>query len=164
MSFIEQYKKIISSFNNHKVQYMIVGGFAVNFHGFSRSTLDMDIWVSTSENNLKKLFDSLLSLGYEESNCSNAITNLRDNHMIKIPLEKTKVELLDSFMMKDEFDKCYKNHERTKLGGDEIKIIGFDDLIRCKKKSNRMKDLLDVKNLEILKKLRKDQQGEDQDI
>jgi hypothetical protein len=135
---------------------MIVGGFAVNYHGFSRSTLDMDIWVGTDENNLEKLFDALISLGYEESDCRKAITNLRDKHMIKIPLEKTKVELLDSFMMKDDFNKCFKNHERIKLGGVEIIIIGFDDLIRCKKKSNRMKDLLDVQNLETLKKLRKD--------
>jgi hypothetical protein len=143
---------------------MIVGGFAVNYHGYPRSTLDMDIWIDTDENNLKRLYDSFISLGYEELNCSTAINNLRENHMIKIPLEKTKIELLDSFMMKDDFKKCYENHVKAYLGGDEIILIGFDDLLACKRKSNRMKDLLDVKNLEALKELRKGQQGEDPDV
>lgn len=140
---------------------MVVGGFAVNFHGYSRSTMDMDIWVDTNEKNLRRLFDSFNSLGFEKSKCSDAIQNLRDNHMIKIPLEKTKIELLDSVMIKYEFDKSYRNHVKTHLGGIEIKIIGFDDLIGCKKKSNRMKDLLDVRNLETLRELRKNKQRKD---
>ncbi|MBA7513147.1 hypothetical protein ES705_05157 [subsurface metagenome] len=143
---------------------MVVGGFAVNFHGYSRSTMDMDIWVDTNEKNLKRLFNSFKSLGFEKSKCSDAIQYLVDNHMIKIPLDKTKIELLDSFMIKYEFETSYRNHIKTNVGGVEIKIIGFDDLIGCKKKSNRMKDLLDVENLEALKELSKNKLKKDQGL
>ncbi len=45
MSFMDQYKRIIVSFNKHQVDDVVIGGMAVNYHGYSRSTMDMDNWV-----------------------------------------------------------------------------------------------------------------------
>ncbi len=58
MKSIDQYKKHIEVFNNHNVEYMIVGAFSVNFHGYVRATMDMDIWVGKSERNLVRLYEA----------------------------------------------------------------------------------------------------------
>ncbi len=154
MTYLEQFTRIIRALNKADVKYMIVGGYAVNAHGYSRNTMDLAIWIDTSEDNLKKLYQALNSLGYKENRIHKALNHLKNNHMIKIPLDNTKVEFIDAYMMKDDFDEAFQNHIEIKAADVKLKFIGFDDLIRNKAKSNRMKDLLDVKNLKELKKLR----------
>ena len=164
MKSIDQYKKHIEVFNNHNVEYMIVGAFSVNFHGYVRATMDMDIWVGKSEKNLVRLYDSFVSLGFDKLMCKEAIKHFRDQHMIKISLEETKIDILDSFMMKGDFDSCHNNRVTGKIAGVKTHIIGMDDLIKCKKKSNRMKDLVDAKNLEALKDPKKLNESGSDDI
>ena len=151
MSIVSQYLSFIESLNRFKVEYMVVGGISVIFHGYVRLTNDMDIWVSTKEKNLEKLYNSLVSIDYAKPKCKEAVKFLRDKHMIKIPLENTKIELLDSFLINSDFDKSYKNHVTSHIEGVEMKIISIDDLIECKTKSSRPKDLLDAQYLEDLR-------------
>lgn len=147
------YLKIISVFNLNKVKYLLIGGHAVNFYGYVRVTADMDIWVSNESTNLEKLFKSLLELGYNEENCKKALDFFMENHMIKIPKDTDLVELLDSFMVKTDFESAYKNRETANIDGIKINIIGFNELIKSKTKSNRDKDLNDVKELQEIKKI-----------
>ena len=164
MKSMDQYKKHIEAFNKHNVEYMIVGAFSVNFHGYIRATMDMDIWVGKSEKNLERLYASFISLGFDKSMCKEAIKHFKDHHMIKIPLKETKIDILDSFMMKGDFDSSYKNRVTGTITGVKTHIIGMDDLIKCKKKSNRMKDLIDAKNLEALKDPKKLNERDGDDI
>ena len=164
MKSMDQYKKHIEALNKHNVEYMIVGAFSVKFHGFVRATMVMDIWVGKSEKNLERLYDSFISLGFDKSMCKKAIKHFRDHHMIKIPLEETKIDILDSFMMKGDFDSSYQSRVTCTISGVKTHIIGMDDLINCKKKSNRMKDLLDAKNLQALKDPKKLNESDGDDI
>lgn len=54
MNFLEFYLKVIDSFNKNQVDYMLVGGYAVNFHGYIRATGDLDLWVDTRKKTLRK--------------------------------------------------------------------------------------------------------------
>lgn len=154
MNFLEQYIKALDCLNSNKVDYMVVGGFAVNVHGFTRSTTDIDIWIDLKKDNLERLLKAFVELGYNKDNSIKAIEALSISHMIKIPLDNTKIELVDDFIVKSDFDKCYKNHITTKINGRDVRFIGFEDLIVCKENSIRMKDALDAKNLKELRKLR----------
>jgi predicted nucleotidyltransferase len=160
MSLVGFYLDVLGALDNNNVEYMLVGGHAVNYHGYVRATIDMDIWVNSTEANIEKLFKSFLQLGYKEDNCKAAIVNLKENHIIKIPKDKSLIDLMDSYIIKNDFDKSYKNHEILKVNNVEIKVIGFEDLIACKYKSNRPKDLLDVKELKSLKDLREKDMNE----
>ncbi len=80
MKSMDQYKKHIEVLNKHNVEYMIVGAFSVNYHGYVRATMDMDIWVGKSEKNLERLYDSFMSLGFAESMCIDAVNHFRDHH------------------------------------------------------------------------------------
>ena len=61
MSF---YKELITSFNKHDVQFLVFGGFAVNFYGFNRYTADLDLWINPHPDNLRDLQVALLKKIY----------------------------------------------------------------------------------------------------
>jgi predicted nucleotidyltransferase len=159
MTRVEFYLNVIEAFNQNKVEYMVIGGQAVNYHGYLRSTMDMDIWVDTHEKNLKYLLAAFLHLGYSKESSENAIAHIKKNHMIKIPKDNNIIDLMDSFMVKMDFKTSYRNTENVDIKGVIINVMGLDDLIECKNKSNRTKDLLDVKELKTLKDLKRNRQG-----
>ncbi|NBC84062.1 MAG: hypothetical protein GVY19_11890 [Bacteroidetes bacterium] len=154
MNYFQQFKSIINALNKADVDYMIIGGFAVNVHGYARNTGDLDIWVDNSKENMQKLYNSFVHLGFNKKKSEAAVNFLSKNHMIKIPLDNTKVEFMDSFIANNDFQESYKNHLIINPEGMPLKVIGFDDLLTIKQKSARMKDLLDVKQLKEIKRLK----------
>lgn len=148
------YLNFYKSLDEFNVEYMTVGGHAVIYHGYVRATSDLDLWVNTDDTNLERLFRSLIHLGYSDANCRKAVRYLKENHIIKIPKGNDKIELLDSFMLKNDFSASYRNHETILLDGVKVRLIGYTDLVRCKLQSNRPKDLLDVKSLERIRELK----------
>ena len=145
--------EVLETLNCYNVEYLVVGGHAVNYHGYLRATLDMDIWINKTDENLVKLFNALLQLGYEEENCKGAIKNFVNNHIIKIPKRNDIIDMLDSYIIKADFDKAYQKRESALIDDIEMKVIGFDDLINCKLKTNRDKDLIDVQELKKINEL-----------
>jgi predicted nucleotidyltransferase len=150
--FPDFYNKILCAFEKNHVRYLIIGGFATNFHGVIRSTLDMDLWVDNKKDNLKQLYHSLISLEYSENSCQQAIEAFKNNHLIKIFQEENLVELLDDFITKMDFDSAYSNRISRTTGHFMFHIIGLEDLIAMKSKTNRYRDLLDIKELEEIRK------------
>jgi hypothetical protein len=64
MDSLRDFEEILHSFTKENVEFMLCGGFAVNFHGYNRSTSDLDIWVKPNENNKTKIISALLKIGY----------------------------------------------------------------------------------------------------
>ncbi|MBS3776937.1 MAG: hypothetical protein KGY70_17195, partial [Bacteroidales bacterium] len=60
------YYNVLQALDRCNVKYLIVGGFATNFHGVIRSTIDLDLWVDKKENNLEKLFHAFIRMGYNQ--------------------------------------------------------------------------------------------------
>lgn len=157
MSIAGFYIQILDALNKCDVEYLLVGGHAVNFHGYVRATLDLDIWVNNSEQNLEKLLASFIFLGYNKENSKKAIKYFKLNHMIKLPKDKAIIDILDDFMINEVFVNSFKNKETMFIGNTEVKVVGFEDLLKIKYKSNRTKDLLDVQELKTLQELRQKQ-------
>lgn len=153
MTLPEFYTNIISALNDNGVEYLLIGGHAVNYHGYIRVTADMDIWINADESNFQNLLQALLQLGYEEEKCIEAINYFKVNHLIKMPKENDLVEFLDSFMLNIDFKKAYSDREIANIEGLEINVIGYSDLIESKSKSTRFKDLNDVKELKEIRKM-----------
>ena len=149
--FPEFYKEILKSFDKSNLRYLIIGGFATSFHGVIRSTLDLDIWVDKKKENLSKLFQSLISLDYSEKSCHQAIEAFNKDHIIKIIQNDNLVELMDDFITKMNFEKVYNNRIEGKDGKLTFYVIGMDDLIAMKSKTNRYRDLLDAKELKEIR-------------
>jgi hypothetical protein len=75
MNTINNFEEILDSFIKNNVDFMLVGGFAVNFHGYNRSTSDLDIWINPIEDNKSKIISSLIQLGFD-GNAKNQINQL----------------------------------------------------------------------------------------
>jgi hypothetical protein len=64
VTFAEDFNEVLCAFAKHGVDFMVVGGYAVNFYGFDRSTGDLDIWINPIEENKQKIYDALVFIGY----------------------------------------------------------------------------------------------------
>lgn len=152
MSIFEFFNSVIRLFNSCSVEYLLIGGHAVNFHGYVRATMDMDIWISQSPENVLKFRNVLHKLYYDDENINQAINELNIKGILHIIRNGFTMDILGKELIRLEFDEVYQRREKVEIEGMEISIIGIDDLIKYKLKSNRTKNLLDAKELQEIRK------------
>ncbi|WP_268123324.1 nucleotidyltransferase [Roseivirga pacifica] len=142
------YLDFISALNVSGVKYMVVGGFAVNFHGYNRATADLDLWLSNDEGNLVRLGDALSRLGYEFP--SEAEAELKEDRIVSITEGEYVVELMTRLNISTEisFDQAYEFAEEREVNQVKVKLISFEHLKNEKARSKRYKDLDDLSKLE----------------
>jgi len=146
-------KELVHALKKEKINYMIVGGYAVNFHGYSRNTVDIDIVIKFNLTNLKKIEKLLHSMGMISRLPIDAVSvyKFRQEYIENRNLiawnfytENDPTEQVDILIAHDVSD--FKT-ERFRVGELELKVISKDDLIKMKKKSGREKDLMDIREL-----------------
>ena len=140
--------------NKHKVRMLMVGGGAVNFHGYQRHSIDVDFWIDTQKENLNKLVEVFKDMGYEIDDFPVAVKNKQQNISVKFSLQGLVLELITSFSVNKSFDQAYEEAEIAEVKGRPLlkwRVLSFDDLITSKVKSRRPKDLLDVQELQRIK-------------
>lgn len=146
-------KELVGALKKEKINYMIVGGYAVNFHGYSRNTVDIDIVIKFTLLNLKKVEKLLHQMGMISRLPIDAVSvyNFRQEYIKNRNLiawnfynENDPTEQVDILINHDISD--FKS-EKFRVGDLELKVISKEDLIKMKKKSGRAKDLLDIREL-----------------
>jgi hypothetical protein len=130
--------------NSNGAEYLLVGGYAVNYHGYSRSTGDMDIWIARNEENARRVARALQQFGFLQA--TPEIFCLPDQ-VIRMGVPPLRVEILTS-ISGVEFDQCFAVRETANLDGLAVPVIRLEDLINNKRASGRLKDLADVEELE----------------
>ncbi len=141
--------------SKHKVRMIMVGGGAVNFHGYQRHSADVDFWLDTEIENFENLKEALFEMGYEFDDFPKEVKNQEQNISLKFSPEALQVELITRFDVNKPFAKAYADAvETVYIEDDSIKwkILNFDDLITSKVKSNRPKDQLDIQELNRIRK------------
>lgn len=162
---VNPYKKIFAALEKAKVDYLIVGGVAVNLYGYNRFTGDIDILLILDSANLTKMEGLMKRLGYVER-LPVRLHELRDRKLVKkwlkekgmtaytfISAKKPQldIDILAGYSL--DFGKFYKKKAVMKVWGISLPVISFADLISMKKKAGREQDLLDIKALLELKSL-----------
>ncbi|MFY7840123.1 MAG: hypothetical protein ACOVP7_07590 [Lacibacter sp.] len=140
------------SLNNNHVQYIMVGGFAVNMHGYMRATKDADMWIKDSvENrqNLRKAFKDLNYGDYESLETMQFVPGwsefyIGDGIMLDI---MTSMKGLEDFSFEDSLQKA----SVADFGGILVPFLHINQLLANKKAVFRPKDQLDVLELEKIK-------------
>jgi hypothetical protein len=148
---IEAYKKICAELNRNKVDYLVIGGVAVIAHGYPRSTGDVDFWYRPTTENYNNLINAFKDLGVDTSDLDKVVFDPTKS-FLRIPALGIKTEFLPQIKGNTKFADAYKRAKIFNLEGVSIAIIGYDDLIRIKKDTNRPKDLGDVDELEKRRK------------
>ncbi|MEX0812315.1 MAG: nucleotidyltransferase [Chitinophagales bacterium] len=137
--------------NEEGVKMLMVGGAAVNYYGYQRHSADVDFWIDTSSQNLKKLLVVLQKLGYEIDALPESVKNKQQNISLKFSPEILNIELITNFSVNKSFEEAYKDADIENVEGQKFwHIISIDDLITSKLKSGRNKDYLDVMELKKL--------------
>ncbi len=139
------FKEFLKLLNNHKVEYLLVGGYAVGYHGYPRATSDMDIWIAVNPINAKKIVNVLNEFGFDAPELTTDLF-LEENKIIRMGVPPVRLEIITTISGVD-FDSCYQQKKHGKIDGVEVNIIDLENLRKNKTASGRYKDLNDLENL-----------------
>ena len=146
--FHEDFRDFLNALNEAEVRYLLVGGYSVVLHGYSRTTGDMDLWVERSAENYQKLKIAFQKFGMpvfdmtEENFLSHPIWDVFTFGTPPVAIDiMVKLEGLS-------FDAAFKNAIIFEDDDLRIRTISRIDLIMTKKIAGRAKDINDLENLE----------------
>jgi len=139
------FKEFLQLLNKHQVDYLLIGGYAVGYHGYPRATGDMDIWVAINPENANKLVAVLAAFGFEATDIS-ADLFLQSNNVIRMGAPPLRLEILTT-ISGVEFADAYAQRITETIDGVAVNIISLDLLKANKRASGRLKDLSDLENL-----------------
>ena len=148
MRFEDDVLGFLRSARKHGLRHLLVGGGAVNFHGYQRSSADVDLWVEPSPDNFLRLRQVLEEMGYD-SELPRSVLEAEQNVSIKISPEQ-ELELITRFNPGCSFDEAHTRAEEASIASEPVTrlwVLALEDLINSKVKSGRPKDLLDVLEL-----------------
>jgi hypothetical protein len=139
------FKEFLKLLGDHKVEYLLIGGYAVGYHGYPRATVDMDIWIAIHPSNASKTVAALKEFGFDNSELSPEMF-LKEDQIIRMGLPPIRIEIITS-IPGVEFEECYSNKIIDELDGIKVNLIDLVHLKINKKASGRHKDLNDLENL-----------------
>lgn len=139
------FKDFLRLLNSHNVKYLLVGGYAVGYHGYPRATGDMDIWIEISEANSKKVTSAFREFGMPDETLSENLF-LEKNKVIRMGVPPVRLEVITTASGVD-FNECYSNREFIEIDGILINFISLQDLKKNKQAAGRHKDMEDLEHL-----------------
>lgn len=144
MRFPDDFREFLRLLEEHDVEYLLIGGYAVGLHGYPRATHDMDIWLAMDPDNARKLVHVMTAFGFS-SDLSPDIF-LDERCLIRLGVPPLRLELLTS-IDGVEFETAYKRRVEREVSGIRIRLISLEDLRKNKRASGRHKDLADLEQL-----------------
>ncbi len=142
----KDFREFIELLNENKVRYLVVGGYAVAFHGYPRYTKDLDVWVELSQDNANKIIEALKEFGFGSLGLKPE-DFLESDQIIKLGYPPNRIDILTT--LKDlKFEDCYKSKVEVDIQGLHIEFIDIENLKKNKRATGRPQDLADAENLE----------------
>ena len=138
------FKEFLKLLNSNQVEYLVIGGYAINYYGFPRATGDLDIWIAIHAENAQRLAKVLRDFGFPQANTG---AFLEPRKVIRMGVPPIRLELLTS-ISGVEFEDCYPRRLEVEWDCIAVNLIQLDDLKRNKRASGRLKDRLDLEQLE----------------
>lgn len=141
------FREFIQLLNAHDVHYLVVGGFAVAFHGHPRNTKDIDIWVWIDAANAEKMVRALDEFGFRSLGLTPA-DFLTDDQIIQLGYSPVRIDLLTT-LPGVSFEECFQSRVEAQIGDTLVNFIDLENLKRNKRASGRPQDLADLAYFEI---------------
>ena len=145
--FNPDFRDFLSALNKHDVRYILVGGYSVILHGYSRTTGDMDIWVERSVENYQYIKMAFQQFGMPVFDMTEANFLSHPNwNVFTFGTPPVAIDLMVKVKGLD-FDTAYSKSVIFEDDGLKIRTIHKDDLLKAKKSAGRFKDRDDLENL-----------------
>ncbi len=145
----DTFKELLESLNKYKVRYLLIGGYAVGMHGYSRATEDIDFFVAREEDNAKRIVEALTEFGLGGPDLTTEIFT-SENSLVIMGVAPLAVDILN-YLKEVNFDSAFEKRKIVTCEGVEINVISYDDLLKNKIAVGRHKDLSDVEYLNRIK-------------
>ena len=143
--FSQDFKEFLQSLNGNQVRYLVIGGYAVAFHGHPRFTKDLDVWIEISPVNADRAVTAVAEFGFSSLNLTRD-DFLDANQVIQMGFPPYRIDLI---MAPDgvDFATCYDARVEVDMQGIKVPFIDLVNLRRNKQASGRHQDLADLENL-----------------
>ena len=154
MTLAQDFEDFVKLLNLHEVEYMVVGGYALAFHGKPRHTGDLDIWIRISEKNAMRMLQALKgfgmsSIGFKKDDF------LKPGYITQIGYPPLRIDILNS-IDGVEFKDAIQNMLRLEIENDfAINYIGLNDFVKNKQASGRSQDLADIQQIQKIQTAKK---------
>lgn len=141
----EDFKEFLRLLNANRVEYLLVGGYAVGLHGYPRATVDLDVWVRATPANADRVVRALRSFGFDLPALEPRLF-VDPRSIVRFGTPPFRIEIMTS-IDGVEYDACRRRRSHFDIDGVPVPVISLDDLKTNKRAAGRNKDLADLDNL-----------------
>lgn len=141
----KDFREFIELLNENSVRYLVVGGYAVGFHGYPRYTKDLDIWIDVTDENAERLVVALNQFGFGSIGFKkDDFLNLGEFTQLGYP--PNRIDIITSCEGVD-FGTCYTSKMQIDIDGLKVDFIDQENLLKNKQAVGRPQDEADASNL-----------------
>jgi len=145
MNIHKDFEEFLRLLREERVEFVIVGGYAVAFHGYAHATNDMDLFFRNTEENIRRLCRALEKFGFSTTE-SSVREFAEPGIIIRIGIPPVRLELINAISGLA-FDEVWERRVEDSYGEEPVSYISLRDLLANKKASGRPKDLADFDEL-----------------
>jgi hypothetical protein len=149
----KDFREFIALLNEKDVKYLVIGGYAVAYHGYPRYTKDIDFWVWLNPENAQKALDVIAAFGMASMNLT-IDDFLNKEAVIQLGYQPNRIDILTDLEDLD-FETCHEARSIASFEGLTVSFLDIDSLIKAKLNAGRPQDKADVKKLKEQKKKKK---------
>ncbi len=148
----EEHQEILEYFIRYNVDFLLIGGYAVNYYGYMRTTGDMDLWIRPSEDNKIKVLSALEDLGVDPSDVKLlAKQDFTKRLIFSVGTPPVKVDFITHVHLV-KFSDAFEQSHLIDMDGLSFRIVRYHDLITMKINTGRIKDKADIEHLQRINK------------
>jgi hypothetical protein len=140
------FKEFVELLIKNKAEYLIVGGYAVAIHGYPRYTGDLDIWLNPTPENAKSIVKTVNEFGFSSFNLTESDFT-KPGNVIQLGYPPLRIDLLTE-LDGVSFNECFINRKEVEMENLIVNFIGYEDLLKNKRESGRLRDMADIENLQ----------------
>jgi len=140
------FKEFVELLIKNKVEYLIVGGYAVAIHGYPRYTGDLDLWLNPTPENAKSIVKTVNEFGFSSFNLTESDFT-KPGNVIQLGYPPLRIDLLTE-VDGVSFNECFINRKEVEMENLIVNFIGYEDLLKNKRESGRLRDIDDIENLQ----------------
>ena len=141
----QDFKDFLKLLDAEGVEYLLIGGYAVAYHGYPRATEDIDIWIASSSQNAQRIIRALKQFGFDVPELAQDLF-LKPESIVRMGVPPLRIELSTTISGVD-FAECYQARVTEAIDGISVSIINLPDLKKNKQASGRHRDLDDLERL-----------------
>ena len=147
MDLAPDFDEFIGSLIAHGVEFLIVGAYALAFHGAPRFTGDLDVFIRPTHDNAQRLLEAIRAFGFPIAELS-AQQLVDTRHMLQMGVEPVQIHVM-SAISGVTWDEAWATQATARFGSRGVGILGRDAFLQNKRASGRPKDLADIDALTV---------------